>query len=214
MKAAAESSSTLCHTPVFENAEVLLDPKEYDRILDTCVFASNMLNENKTLITNKVESRCDAIADILNLNDAVKLQLSLAAKVHRVGELLLHKELQDKCFIDMGLEEKRAYQSYPVFSARRVCDSEDSPLYDILLNHREYMSGEGFQKQDNGAGIAIGARVLCVATEYEELICYKGIDFRKQDLIQRNMVRNLVGKYDADIVAALMISISESATQH
>jgi hypothetical protein len=76
------------------------------------------------------------------------------------------------------------------------------------------MSNEAFLKQDKGAGISVGARVLCIATEYEELICYKGSDFNKQDLIQRNMIRNLVGKYDSDIVDALMIAISESVTQH
>ena len=76
------------------------------------------------------------------------------------------------------------------------------------------MSGQGFLKASEGAEISIGARVLCVATEYEELIFYKGDDSRKQDLIQRIMIRNLVGKYDSDIVDALMISIAESVTQH
>ena len=154
------------------------------------------------------------MADILNVNDAVKLQLSLAAKEHRVGELSLRWELQDKCFLDMGLDERSAYQAYPIFSTRRVCDSEESPLHDILLNHREYMSNEAVLKQDKGACISVGARLLCVATEYEELIWYKGSDFCKQDLIQRNMLRNQVGKYDSDIVDALMIAISKSVTQH
>jgi hypothetical protein len=109
MKAAAERSSSLFQSPTFDSAEILLDPREYDRIRKTCVFVSNMLNANKKLITKKVEARCEAMADILNLNDAVKLQLSLAAKVHRVGELSLHKKLQDKCFLDMGLDERTAY---------------------------------------------------------------------------------------------------------
>ena len=214
MKAAIESPSNICHSAAFENPEMLLDPREYDRIRATCDLAAHMLNENKTLISNNVVDRCEAIGNILNLNDAVKVQLALAAKVHRVGELLLPKALQDKCFLDMGLDARTAYQAYPIFSVRRVCDSEDSPLYDILLNHREYLSGESFLKQGKSAGISIGARVICVATEYEELIFYKGINFRKQGLIQRNMVRNLVGKYDSDIVEALMISISESVVQH
>jgi len=214
MKLEAASSFTPYHSPAIASAELLLDPKEYDRIREICVFASHMLNDNKSLITGRVEARCESMADILSLNDAITLQLTLAAKVHRVGELLLNSSLQDKCYLDMGLEERRAYQSYPIFSARRVCESESSPLHEILIHHREYMSGEGFLKTSRGADISVGARILCVATEYEELICYKGDDFRKQDLIQRNMIRNLVGKYDTDIIDALMISISESATQH
>ena len=214
MKLAANSSDPSSNSPVFSSAEELMDPRDYDRILETCNFAAHMLNEKKLLITRRVEARCEVMADILNLNEAVKLQLSLAARAHRVGALLLPLELQDKCYLDMGLEERRAYQAYPVFSARRVCDSRTSPLHDILLHHREYMSGEGFLKNARGAEIHVAARVLCVATEYEELICYRGDDVRKQDLIQRTMTRNLVGKYDPNIVDALMISISESATQH
>jgi len=214
MKLSAASSATFGNSPIFACAERLLDPKEYDRILETCLFASHMLNENKALISRRVGARCEAMADILNLNDGVKLQLSLAARVHRVGELLLPTGLQDKCYLDMGLEERRAYQSYPIFSARRVSESEANPIHEILLYHREYISGGGFLKKVKSADIHVGARLLCVATEYEELILYKGDDCRKQDLIQRNMIRNLVGKYDPDIVDALMISISESVTQH
>ena len=102
MKFEAASSATLFSGSSIANAQSLLDPKEYDRICETCSFASHMLNENKAMITERVEARCEAMADILNLNDAVKLQLSLAAKVHRVGELLLNESLQDKCFLDMG----------------------------------------------------------------------------------------------------------------
>ena len=61
MKLATESSMSSCNNPVFASAELFLDPREYDRILDTCAFASQMLNENKTLITNRVVDRCDAM---------------------------------------------------------------------------------------------------------------------------------------------------------
>jgi hypothetical protein len=53
MKAAAERSSSLFQSPTFDSAEILLDPREYDRIRKTCVFVSNMLNANKKLITKK-----------------------------------------------------------------------------------------------------------------------------------------------------------------
>jgi len=192
-----------------------VDPKgiqtrtELDQIMDVAAYAATQLGDPKSRLTKQVVERCAVIAAYLDLADSVRLQLELAARIHRVGELYLHKDLRDKCFIDMNLHELYVYNHYPIFSALRLGRNIRSPIHDIVLLHREYANKAGFLTTTGANAIPLAAMILCAATEYEEMIMYRGHDVGQQDTIQRFMINNLARRYDATVIEGLACSFSE-----
>jgi len=53
-----------------------------------------------------------------------------------------------------------------------------------------------------------------VATEYEELMMYFGDRVDNEIVIQRRMLKNVSGRYDQQVVDALMASLVREAVAH
>jgi cyclic di-GMP phosphodiesterase len=191
-----------------------INTAEFACLEETCRFATTILDGDRQLLSDGVAERCIAIAQLLNLSGSDIIRLEIAARVHRVGELFLDESLRCKSFLDMTPGEMRAYRHYPIFSALRFSQYINRELYEILLNHREYYSGAGFLNNECDEKIPAGARILCVATEYEELVMYRGDDAIKQHTIQDRMMRNTIGRYDAEVVNALMLTIARESISH
>ncbi len=139
----------------------------------------------------------------------------MAAHVHRVGELYVQAEgLEGKCFLDMTSGELSAYCHYPIFSALKVTRSDDHPLFEVLISHREYVGGCGFLNRMSGADIPLVSRILCVTTEYEELMLRRGHSETERGVIQGFIVKNLAGRYDDDVVTALMVTLAAESIRH
>ena len=188
--------------------------QEFAHLVDTCTLFDSRLDESRRTLSAKVAARCVSMARAIGLNEIETVQLELAARVHRVGELFLHESLRQKSFLDMSGIEMKAYRHYPLFSAFRL--SDDAPVIcDVVLKHREYCVGEGFVGEERGATeIPLSARILCVATEYEELIMYRGSDRQIEDSIQRRMFKNTVDRYHPKAIEALMLSIASDHVVH
>lgn len=196
-----------------DRVKIWLASPEFTHLVDTCVLAHANLEAPRRLLSRKVAARCVAIARRLDLDEEQIVQLELAARVHRVGELYLHDSLRKKSFLDLSSVEMKAYRQYPVFSAFRLSD-DARQICDVILKHREYSSGDGFLQNDADAKVPFSARILCAATEYEELIMYRGITPEIQDTIQRRMLKNAIGRYDPQVIEALMYSIVEENILH
>ena len=209
---------TETRTIVKPNGLIGLDSKlscdGIDVILDACNYAASKLSPAKTELTERVVKRCDQVAKLLSLNSPRRLQLELAARVHRVGELLLHENLRDKCFLDMSLQEIRAYHQYPIFSAKRLGDKADNPIHDTLLFHREYFDSRGFLNQLTGNAIPLASRILCAVTEYEELVMYQGQSAVELDSVQRFVIENSAGRYDPKVMQAMARSFVAESISH
>jgi response regulator RpfG family c-di-GMP phosphodiesterase len=106
-----------------------------------------------------------------------------------------------------GLEMK-AYRQYPIFSEFRL-SNDARVICDVISKHREYFSGDGFLKNDRDGKVPMAAHILCVATEYEELMMFREVSPEVQDTIQRRMFKNTIGRYDQHVVYALMKTVVE-----
>ncbi len=186
-----------------------INTAEFACLEETCRFATNILDEDRQFLSDCVAERCIAIAQHLNLSGSDIVRLEIAARVHRVGELFLAESLRRKCFLDMTTKEMRSYRHYPIFSALRFSQYINRGLYEILLHHREYYSGAGFLNK-----IPLASRILCVATEYEELFMFRGDDAIKKDTIQRRMMKNPIERYNPEVLDALMLSIARESVSH
>lgn len=189
-------------------------PGELNSVMDLCLDAIAMLDERRRVFSERVARRSRAMARQMKLGSASQTLLEMAARVHRVGELYVNAEIEDKCFLDMNTEELAAYCHYPILSALKVTRHDEHPLFDILVSHREYFDGCGFLNQFSGTDIPLSSRILCAATEYEELIWRRGRTQVEQDVIQRFMLKNLAGRYDEDVVEALMVTLVTDGGKH
>lgn len=197
----------------------LPDPEDADALTlesvnDLCLEAIDMLDDRRHTLSLRVVDLCMAIARQLELSHITRSMLEMAARVHRVGELYLSAEIEDKCFLDLSTRELSAYCNYPVLSGLKVTHCDEHPLFQILINHREYVAGKGFRNRNSGHDIPLASRILCAATEYEELIMYRGRTPAEQGMVQEFMVTNLAGRYDEEVVKALMVTLAAQSVKH
>jgi response regulator RpfG family c-di-GMP phosphodiesterase len=190
-----------------------LGSSAFRRLMGTCTLAHAKLEPRRQRLSGQVADRAVAIARELGLGDQEIIQLELAAHVHRIGELFLHESLRSKSFLDMSSVEMKAYRQYPIFSAFRL-STDARTICDVILKHREYFSGDGFLENDSDCKVPFAARILCVATEYEELIMFRGFSPEVQDTIQRRMFKNTIGRYDQNVINALMKTVVEENIIH
>lgn len=182
-----------------------MNTAEYACMEESCRFASSILEDERLNLSELVAVRCIAMAQHLEVSAADTIRLEFAAKVHRIGELAVNESLRRKSFIDMTLSEIRVYRYYPVFSALRFSTYITRNLYEILLHHREYSKDP--RLPDGDKNISLAARILCVATEYEELLMYSGED-------ANSMMKNHNGQYNTAVLNALMLSIVTESVSH
>ncbi len=197
-----------------QNTREFLNTAEFACLEETCRIATFNLSDDKRHLSERVARRCLDIGQLMGLSGSDLVRLEVAARVHRVGELFIDEELREKCFLDMTAVELQAYRHYPIFSSLRLSQHVSRDFYEILLNHREYYAGAGFLDALSGDNIPLSARILCVATEYEELLMYKGGDPARIDTIQRRMAKNTIGRYDPSVLEALTQTIYDERVLH
>lgn len=185
-----------------------LNSAEFACLEETCRIATHNLSDKKQSLCDRVAKRCLDIGQIMNLSGSDLVRIEVAARVHRIGESFVDDRIRGKNFLDMTQLEFQAYRHYPMFSAIRLSYHVSREFYEILLNHREYYSIAGFLNNESGEQIPLSARILCVATEYEELLMYRGNDPVNQDTIERRMMKNTIGRYDPAILDPLMRTIA------
>ncbi len=184
-----------------------------EHLLERSLLSQVALNPRKAILTERVAERAMAIAGELGLPKVNKIRLELAALLHRVGEAHLPEDLRDKAYIEMTTAEMKVYGRYPLMSALHV-NEQHPEIMDIVLKHREYVTGAGFPDRCQGEELPLEARILCVATEYEELMMYFGDSVDNEIVIQRRMLKNVSGRYDQQVVDALMASLVREAVAH
>lgn len=199
---------------ISRNTREFLYSAEFACLEETCRIATLKLSSFKQGLSVKVAKRCLDIGRLMNLSGTDLVRIEVAAQVHRLGESFIDDHISNKSFFDMTHLELHAYFRYPLFSALRLSQYVSKEFYEILLHHRDYYSCAGMLNMKHGDKIPLSARILCVATEYEELLRYKGCDPTKQDIIQRRMLKNTIGRYDASVLDALMLTIAAEHPCH
>ena len=191
-----------------------LNSAEFACLEETCRIAFNKLPYGRQNLSELVAHRCLDIGQLMGLSGSDLIRIEIAARVHRLGESFISDSICSKSFIDMTEAEFQAYRHYPMFSAVRLSQHVSREFYEILLNHRGFYSGAGLLNIENGEKISLSSRILCVATEYEELLRYVGDDLVRQDTLQRRMIENVIGRYDSSVVDALMLTVAAENAFH
>ncbi len=119
----------------------------------------------------RVVGHAVSIGRLMGLGDDETNDLFLAGLLHDIGSLSLPEELLKKPYTLMTEEEWQQFRQHPV-QGEAVLMSLDplDPAARIIRHHHEYLDGSGFPDGLSGEAMPIGARILAVANDYDDLL--------------------------------------------
>ncbi len=130
------------------------------------------LREGKTAnCGNQVAEHVRAIAQKMNLAPASGEQLYYAALLRNIGKMGLTDDAITQPFEKLGSSDKVAYKKHPALGEALLLSVEalqEAATY--IRHHRERADGKGFPDGLLKEEIPLGARILSVASDYDDMI--------------------------------------------
>lgn len=148
-----------------------------------------------------------AMGEKMGLSHKEKEELLMAGHLHDLGKIIIPHEIRGTHHRLSKSEQELIYK-HPVESTRMIkqlgYDSEI--LLNYVKSHHEYFDGSGYPEGLKGDQIPLGARILCLANDFDDLTSHrknrKGLNY--QDAIKEIQKKTRAGKYDPQCFAALV----------
>jgi len=130
----------------------------------------------------------------------------LAGLLHHVGKIGFPDALLARPVVRMNGEEKALYRKHPLTSESALMPLEElKEAAHLVRLHHERFDGQGFPDGLIGLGIPLGARILAVASDFDELQQGSLADKRLTADEAKTMIAESRGKrYDPLVVDALL----------
>jgi response regulator RpfG family c-di-GMP phosphodiesterase len=118
----------------------------------------------------QVASLARRIGQVLEVDADTARNLPIAALLHDIGHIGLSDRVLARPVDRLGPEDLRRYRLHPVLGEQALLASDDMQgVAPLIRAHHERWDGQGFPDGLRGAAIPIGARILAVANEFEDL---------------------------------------------
>lgn len=152
-----------------------------------------------------IAERARMIASHLKLEDDTVEDIYTAALLHRIGAIGLPDEIFHKRYEDLSATERALFETYPTRGATILAGVPRlTPVATLVHSHRERYDGSGFPDGLAAERIPLGARVVALAIDYEEIIAGERLAGRKTPGQTAAHLRMHAGsRYDPQVVAAL-----------
>ncbi len=146
------------------------------------------------------------IALKLNLDAKLMQQIFVAGLLHEIGKVGFSDELLTTPVAMMAPEQLDAYRKHTVQAELLLLPLADlREASEIITAQFERFDGSGFPQQLSGDQIAIGARILSVASDYDNMQIGTLTQARLKPEEARIIINHSSGKrYDPTVVAAFM----------
>lgn len=116
----------------------------------------------------RVANYCKVIADELNLSEAQKRELHLAAILHDIGKVTLKDNLLCNEH-QLTRLELQIVKMHPIIGYN-ILSGINKVIARIIRSHHEYYNGSGYPDGVKGEGIPLISRVLCLADAIDAMI--------------------------------------------
>ena len=117
-----------------------------------------------------VATQAKLLAQASKLSDKEVQTIYLAAMMHNLGKKGLADNIIYKPFTRLTLKEHRAYIQYPILGSTILSAFPSlKEASNIILHHRERYDGRGYPDGLKGQKIPLGARILAIVVDYNEL---------------------------------------------
>lgn len=143
--------------------------------LATLNVCSNLIDNHLPHYRNhadKVAELARKIALVFNLSETEVNHIHYAAYLYALGKIALPKNMLDTPYRLLKVDTKSLFEQYPIIGATALMGNQQSNLRhiaEIILAHRENYNGKGYPHKLSGENIPLGARILAVAIDYEQL---------------------------------------------
>lgn len=142
-------------------------------------------------------------------------QLFFAWQLRHIGKLSFSDALLMKPYVSLSPDQQRQFHTHPLLA--QAATMLVKPLYPtgaIIRQHKEYLDGSGYPLGLQQEQIAHEARVLCVVSDYVELIRgqYQARQYSTDEALTY-LKQYAAERYEASVVEALEAAINELAQQ-
>lgn len=137
-----------------------------------------------------------------------------AALLHDIGKMGLSDDLLKTPYDALNEEQRQKYQEHSVNGeAILVSLGPLSAAASIIRSHHERFDGTGFPDKLKGEDIPLGARILCVVNDFDDLLS-GSLQGRvlDQTAAVRYLNTNVNSRYDKAVVTAFLSIIDEEQT--
>lgn len=155
------------------------------------------------------------VAQACGIEGKALKQLFYAWQLRHIGKLSFNDALLMKPYVTLTPEQQRQFHTHPLLA--QAATMLVKPLYPtgaIIRQHKEYLDGSGYPLGLKGEQIAFSARILCVVSDYVELI--RG-QYQARQYSTDEALSYLKGyaseRYEAVVVETLEQTINELAQQ-
>lgn len=156
--------------------------------------------------SRRVADLARKIANRMGLSPAESQDVFLAGLLHDIGKIGLPDLLLVKPVPQMTGDELGLYRKHPVKGEQSVMALEElRGAAKIVRSHHERFDGQGYPDGLMGLGIPIGARILCVANDYDGLqIGSLSVRRYTQEDAKKLIAEGKGKRYDPQVIEAFL----------
>ena len=160
---------------------------------------------------DRIAESCGLVAQELGLDDEQRQDIDFAAQLHDIGKMAMSDKLLQTPFETQTDEQKEIYKQHCT-NGQAILMSL-GPLQsaaNIIRSHHERIDGTGYPDGLKGDQISIGAKILSVANEFDDLLsgALLGTAMDQASAIQF-LTSNIGRRFDAQVVKAF-VSVQEN----
>jgi len=164
------------------------------------------LNEkNKKGHAKRVAAITDLISAQMKLSTADQRLFHISALVHDIGKIGIDQEIQRKSVDKMSRGELIIYKQHTLLgeSALMAFDPIQQAAL-IVRSHHERYDGRGFPNKLTGELIPLGARIIAVANDYDNLLLPNNFmgEAMADQLAYQVIIKESGKRYDPEVVTA------------
>ncbi|MBN2712973.1 MAG: response regulator [Planctomycetes bacterium] len=149
--------------------------KAREAIRDSMKSVLSLLTGMMEMHAPGTRGHCRRVADLslrlakaLNLGEDQLWEIEAAALVHDIGKIALPSYLNGKSMHDMSAEEREEYKKHPAIGRDLLAEIPGfENIADLICNHHESVSGNGFPTGAKGDSIPLGGRIMAVADSFD-----------------------------------------------
>jgi len=163
---------------------------------------------------DRIAELCELVAKEMELDEEQRRDIGYAAQLHDIGKMAMSDTLLQTPFETQTEEQKEVYKQHST-NGQAILMSL-GPLQNaanIIRSHHERVDGTGYPDKLKGDEISIGAKILNVANEFDDLLsgALLGTAMDQPSAIQF-LTSNVGRRFDAAVVKAF-ISVYENRLQ-
>lgn len=154
--------------------------------------------------SRRVADLARRMAGRMNVEFSEAQEIFIAALLHNIGKIGFSDELLETPLNMMTSDKLATYRKFTVRGEQLLTPLEDmGAIARIIRSHQERFDGGGFPDQLKGTDIPLGARILALASDYENLQNGTLLQKHLSDEEAFNMtLRGVHKRYDPAVVAA------------